>query len=75
VTLSTWVDARLANMAPAIAAALMADDGSLVAQIDAALGANEKAIVAALPGAISAAMVNLPNEITQAIKGLLPFPL
>jgi roadblock/LC7 domain-containing protein len=62
-------------MAPAIAAALMADDGPLVAQLQTMMNTNEKALAAALPGAISAAMVNLTAEITQAIKGLLPFPL
>jgi hypothetical protein len=75
MSFTTWVDARLAKFAPAVAAALMADDAPLIAQINAGMAANEKAIVAALPGAMSGVMTNLPAIITQAVKNALPFPL
>jgi hypothetical protein len=79
MSITTWVDARLAKMAPLVAAAIMADDGPLVQQVQAMLAANEKALstslIQAIPSAVNSAVVNLPSQIAQAIKGLLPFPL
>jgi hypothetical protein len=63
-SINSWVDARLAAFAPVVAAAIMADDGPLVQEMQ-----------ATLDSAVAQAMKNLPGEIAQAIKGLLPFPL
>jgi hypothetical protein len=75
MSLGTWVDTRLANFAPALAKELLAEDAPLVKQLQDIAASNEKAMVAAIPGAISAAVVNMPSLIAQAIKKLLPFPL
>ena len=79
MSFTSWVDARLASMAPLVAQAIMADDGPLVQQVQTMIAVNEKALstslIQAMPGAVSSAMVNLPSQIAQAIKGMLPFPL
>jgi hypothetical protein len=83
MTLTAWVDARLAAFAPVIAPllakAIVQESGPVVIQVEAALASDENALAGrlqtALNGAVAQAMVNLPATIAQAIKNLLPFPL
>lgn len=78
MSITTWVDARLVAFAPVLAKALIAQSGPLVTAENLKLTEIEiklsHDLQAALGGAVAQAMTNLPAEIAQAIKGLLPFP-
>jgi hypothetical protein len=81
MSLSSWVDARLATFAPVLAKAVVADDGPLVAQVNTLIATNEAHLATqmtqALNSAVSQALKDPATQamITTAVKNALPFPL
>jgi hypothetical protein len=81
MSLTSWVDARLALFAPAVAKALIADDAPLLTQLITLVATNEAKLASQMTGAlntaVSQAMTNPATQemITQAVKNALPFPL
>jgi hypothetical protein len=78
MSLSSWVDARLAVFAPVLAKAMIADDGPLVAQINTLIATNEAHLATqmtqALNTAVAQALANPATQamITTAVKNALP---
>jgi len=79
MSVTSWIDDRIAVAVERAIPLLIAQDGPLIAAVTNAVSAEINSLASSIPTqmttAIEATMVNLPTEIAKALKGILPWPL